>query len=68
MCDLNSRLRRTEVRYYCEEELMDSEAYLALVDEPESCEYVFHVRVGSLCQLTAFLPKDRPAQVRIICY
>lgn len=48
--------------------LSTSEAYIADVDEPSSCEYIIKVKTGSLCQLNVFSSQSKPREpLSIMC-
>ncbi|CDW54614.1 PRKCSH domain containing protein [Trichuris trichiura] len=66
ICDLNNQFRRTEVRFYCDNDFQG--AYLYSVDEPVSCQYIFNVHTSTLCQLKMFTPMEsKPSPVGIEC-
>uniref|UniRef100_A0A5S6QQ64 PRKCSH domain-containing protein n=1 Tax=Trichuris muris TaxID=70415 RepID=A0A5S6QQ64_TRIMR len=66
ICDLNNQFRRTEVRFYCDNDFQG--AYLYSVDEPVSCQYIFNVHTSTLCQLKMLTPlESKPSPVGIEC-
>ncbi|KAK6101133.1 Glucosidase II beta subunit-like family protein [Brugia pahangi] len=68
VCDVTEKSRLTRVWYMCDEALSTSEAYIADVDEPSSCEYIIRVKTGSLCKLDLFLSQSKPRDpLSIIC-
>lgn len=68
ICDITGKPRKASVRYFCDELLPTSEAYIESVDERASCEYLLVVKCGSLCKLKEFLPVDRPrTSLNITC-
>ncbi|KAL4228768.1 Protein OS-9 [Mactra antiquata] len=63
-CDLNNRLRRTEVRFVCEEGSAD---YISRLDEPETCVYIMTVHTMKICH-HPFLKSPTPTKtVTITC-
>ncbi|XP_076337640.1 uncharacterized protein LOC143239902 [Tachypleus tridentatus] len=46
-CDLTGRQRKTEVRFFCEEDAID---YISRVDEPETCSYILAVHTAKVCK------------------
>ncbi|MCP9258552.1 Inosine triphosphate pyrophosphatase [Dirofilaria immitis] len=68
VCDVTAKLRLTRVWYMCDDMLSTSEAYIADVDEPSSCEYIVKVKTGSLCKLDVFLSQSKPREpLSIMC-
>ncbi|EJW88957.1 hypothetical protein WUBG_00131 [Wuchereria bancrofti] len=68
VCDVTEKSRLTRVWYMCDDVLSTSEAYIADVDEPSSCEYIIRVKTGSLCKLDLFLSQSKPHDpLSIIC-
>ena len=66
VCDLTLSLRRAELRFYCNPELVDPTfdlSEIVEIDEPSSCTYVIHVHTGALCAFPAYVPieADQPA-------
>lgn len=56
------------LQYICDDMLSTSEAYIADVDEPSSCEYIIKVKTGSLCKLDVFSNQNRPREpLSIMC-
>ncbi|EFO23410.2 hypothetical protein LOAG_05072 [Loa loa] len=68
VCDVTDKSRLTRVWYMCDDTLSTSEAYIADVDEPSSCEYIIKVKTGSLCKLDIFLSRSKPREpLSIMC-
>ncbi|MED6258560.1 hypothetical protein ATANTOWER_009029, partial [Ataeniobius toweri] len=63
-CDLNGNPRETEVRFVCEEGSSD---YIARVDEPQSCRYVFTVHTSRTCQHPFLQPPSTSKPQGIVC-
>uniref|UniRef100_A0A0R3RGP1 PRKCSH domain-containing protein n=1 Tax=Elaeophora elaphi TaxID=1147741 RepID=A0A0R3RGP1_9BILA len=68
VCDVTDKSRFARVWYMCDDMLSTSEAYIADVDEPSSCEYIIKVKTGSLCKLDAFSSQSKPYKpLSIMC-
>ncbi|KAL4002380.1 Glucosidase II beta subunit-like family protein [Acanthocheilonema viteae] len=68
VCDVTDKSRLARVWYICDDMLSTSEAYIADVDEPSSCEYIIKVKTGSLCKLDVFSSQNKPREpLSIIC-
>ncbi|XP_074653408.1 protein OS-9-like isoform X1 [Tubulanus polymorphus] len=64
MCDLNSKPRRTEVRFECEEGIGD---HIASIVEPESCGYVLTVHTTKICHHPYLKPSKTKKVLVITC-
>ncbi|KAM9319920.1 protein OS-9 [Gastrophryne carolinensis] len=64
-CDLNGKLRETEVRFMCEEGTGD---YIARVDEPQSCTYVLTVHTSRICSHPFLRPLATGTPQSIMCH
>ncbi|CAG9538740.1 unnamed protein product [Cercopithifilaria johnstoni] len=68
VCDVTDKSRLARVWYICDDMLSTSEAYIADVDEPSSCEYIIKVKTGSLCKLDVFSSQSKPREpLSIMC-
>ncbi|MFH4977306.1 hypothetical protein AB6A40_004015 [Gnathostoma spinigerum] len=68
LCELTGRPRKSLVKYFCDQLLSSTDAYLDSVEERSSCEYILNVRTGSLCQYDRFLPIERSeVATEVIC-
>ncbi|KAG9491598.1 hypothetical protein GDO78_000225 [Eleutherodactylus coqui] len=64
-CDLNGKLRETEVRFVCEEGSGD---YIARVDEPQSCSYVLTIHTTRICNHPFLRPPSTGTPQPIRCH
>lgn len=64
-CDLNGKLRETEVRFVCEEGSGD---YIARVDEPQSCTYVLTIHTTHICNHPFLRPASNGSPQPIRCH
>ncbi|XP_056418566.1 protein OS-9 [Hyla sarda] len=64
-CDLNGKLRETEVRFVCEEGSGD---YIARVDEPQSCTYVLTIHTTRICNHPFLRPPSTGTPQPIKCH
>ncbi|KAG8585566.1 hypothetical protein GDO81_005076 [Engystomops pustulosus] len=64
-CDLNGKLRETEVRFVCEEGSGD---YIARVDEPQSCTYVLTIHTTRICNHPFLRPPTTGTPQPIRCH
>ncbi|XP_069826436.1 protein OS-9 isoform X2 [Dendropsophus ebraccatus] len=64
-CDLNGKLRETEVRFVCEESSGD---YIARVDEPQSCSYVLTIHTTRICNHPFLRPPSTGTPQPIRCH
>ncbi|XP_064471706.1 protein OS-9-like isoform X1 [Ornithodoros turicata] len=63
-CDITGVHRRSEVRYYCEE---DSADYIYAVEEPETCSYIFTIHTSRVCSFPPLKPPASPKPHTIHC-
>lgn len=66
VCDLTGRLRRSEVRLFCDESAGADK--LVVVHEPSSCEYEIKVHTRRLCNIPEFQPPPENKPKDLICY
>ncbi|XP_073432896.1 protein OS-9 isoform X2 [Dendrobates tinctorius] len=64
-CDLNGKLRETEVRFLCEDGSGD---YIARVDEPQSCTYVLTIHTTRICNHPFLRPPSTGTPQPIKCH
>ncbi|KAM4046322.1 protein OS-9 isoform 3-T3 [Anomaloglossus baeobatrachus] len=64
-CDLNGKLRETEVRFMCEDGSGD---YIARVDEPQSCTYVLTIHTTRICNHPFLRPPSTGTPQPIKCH
>ncbi|XP_063808386.1 protein OS-9 isoform X2 [Pseudophryne corroboree] len=64
-CDLNGKLRETEVRFMCEEGSGD---FIARVDEPQSCNYVLTIHSARICNHPFMRPPTTGTPQAIRCH
>ncbi|XP_073519385.1 protein OS-9 isoform X2 [Phyllobates terribilis] len=64
-CDLNGKLRETEVRFLCEDGSGD---YIARVDEPQSCNYVLTIHTTRICNHPFLRPPSTGTPQPIKCH
>ncbi|WAR04079.1 OS9-like protein [Mya arenaria] len=63
-CDLNGKLRKTEVRFVCEEGSAD---YIWRLDEPETCSYILTIHTMKICHHPFLKPPTPTQTVTITC-
>ncbi|GAB6027053.1 Protein OS-9 [Chamberlinius hualienensis] len=63
-CDVTGALRKTEVRFVCEEGAAD---FISHVDEPESCQYVIVINTNRVCPHPLLQPPPSGKPKSITC-
>ncbi|XP_060566471.1 protein OS-9-like [Ruditapes philippinarum] len=63
-CELNGKLRRTEIRFMCEEGSAD---YISRLDEPETCVYIMTIHTMRICHHPFLKPPTPTQTVTITC-
>ncbi|KAH3689508.1 hypothetical protein DPMN_191524 [Dreissena polymorpha] len=63
-CELNQKLRKTEVRFVCEEGTAD---YIHRLDEPETCSYIMTIHTMLICHHPFMKPPTPSQSVSITC-